>query len=623
MHQGHASHPPLLPLTLAALGVVYGDIGTSPLYAFREALHHASVIDAVTILGILSLILWALILTVTVKYLMFVLQADNQGEGGILALSALVSPNADQAVGYRRVLILLGLVGAALVYGDGMITPAISVLSAVEGLDLAFPGFSTYVQPITIAILIGLFAFQPRGTAKVGQIFGPITLVWFLLLAGLGIQAILIHPTVLAAVSPTHAATFLLRDPHVGFAVLGSVFLVMTGGEALYADLGHFGPKPIRIAWFAVVLPALLLNYFGQGAILLERGAEVEHPFFALCPEWALVPMVVMATAATIIASQALISGAFSLTVQAIRLGWLPRLQVAHTSADQAGQIYVPVVNWALLLACIALVLGFQTSSALASAYGIAVTMTMATTTVLFTTVAVERLGWPRPAAYAFGAFFFMIDLVFLSANLIKVADGGWVPLVIGAFLFALFLSWRRGRDELWNALRSRTVPLTDLLETLEHKPPARVEGTAVYLAADRLRAPGAFLANLRHNHVLHERVILLTVEVTDTPYGDDEHRTHLTWIRDGIWQFVVRHGFMQNPNVVALVDELQWEGEPLAVDVTWFLGQEQVHPGEHPITEAWSFVLFRWLNRHKWSAAQYFDLPAERVVELSTRVEV
>ncbi len=513
----HPAHGPesrgdLLTHGLAALGVVYGDIGTSPLYAVRECFKeaHGLGVSPDNVLGVLSLIFWALIIVISVKYLAYVTRADNDGEGGILALTALAHPVARGRV--KAIVLLVGLFGAALLYGDGIITPAISVLSAVEGLEVAAPTLQTYIVPVTIVILAVLFWFQRRGTAGVGAVFGPITLVWFGVISALGVWHIAMAPEVLWALNPWHAVTFLLINRWTGFTVLGAVFLVVTGGEALYADMGHFGRRPIVLTWFIVVLPALLLNYFGQGALLLHSPEAVSNPFYRMAPAWALYPLLVLATMAAIIASQAVISGAFSLSRQAAMLGYLPRMRIAHTSASEIGQVYVPGVNAALFVCTIALVMGFKSSSDLAAAYGIAVTITMVITTVLAFWVARHRWGWGLPAALGLTTLFLVVDLAFLGANIIKIRNGGWVPLVVATAVFIVMTTWKRGRQQLGARMRSRSVPLNDFFALMEREHPTRVPGTAIFMTSNPEGTPPALMQNFLHNHVVHEQVVLLTI---------------------------------------------------------------------------------------------------------------
>ncbi|HSN67924.1 MAG TPA: KUP/HAK/KT family potassium transporter, partial [Thermoanaerobaculia bacterium] len=501
----------LLTLSIASLGIVYGDIGTSPLYALEEcfAPEHGIAPVAANVLGILSLIFWALIIVISIKYIVFVMRADNQGEGGIVALMSLIDPRAGSR--RRKMLLAIGLFGAALLYGDGIITPAISVLSAVEGLEVATPAFEPYVVPITIAVIIGLFSVQKRGTAGIGAIFGPVTLLWFTTIAVLGARQVIAHPAVLGAVNPVHAARFFASNGTGGFFVLGAVFLVVTGGEALYADMGHFGPRPIRAAWFAVVLPSLLLNYFGQGALILSDPHAIDNPFYHLAPSWLVYPLVVLATMATVIASQALISGAFSLTSEAMQIGLTPRLSVEHTSERQIGQIYIPGVNWALMLACIGVVLGFRSATNLASAYGVAVTTTMVITTLLFYVVMRERWNWSLPVSATVAGAFLIVDSAFFTANIVKIDDGGWFPLLVGALIFTLMSTWRRGREILDARLKAESLPLELFLSSVASSPMTRVSGTAVFLHRNPEGTPTALLHSIKHYKVLHETVVLLT----------------------------------------------------------------------------------------------------------------
>ena len=560
----------LLTLSLAALGVVYGDIGTSPLYAIHECFeggHHLAVTPA-NILGVLSLILWSLVLVISFKYLVFVLRADNRGEGGIIALTALVTPVKASATGRRLILIALGLFGACLLYGDGMITPAISVLSAVEGLGVATPLFDPYIIPITVTILVFLFGFQRRGTGGVGAVFGPIVMVWFGALSVLGVAQIVRAPQVLAAINPWYGLDFFLRNGWLGFLVLGSVFLVVTGGETLYADMGHFGTRPIRLAWFALVMPALLLNYFGQGALLILHPAAVENPFYRMAPGWALYPMVLLSTVATVIASQAVISGAFSLTRQAIQLGYLPRLDIRHTSAREKGQIYLPEINWALAAACIGLVFGFRSSGNLAAAYGVAVTTTMGITTLLFFVVATRNWHWPLPLALPLCGAFLVVDLSFFSANIFKVVNGGWFPLLVAGLIFTLMTTWKRGRGLLAQRLRATAVPVTSLLKNLEVFSPIRVPGTAVFMNGNPEGTPPAVLHNIKHNKIIHEKLFILSVITEEAPYVPVEERVTVVRLGEGIYRLDVHYGFMEDPDIPAALSRVKLD------DWTFDLGQ-------------------------------------------------
>jgi KUP system potassium uptake protein len=616
----------LATLSLTALGIVYGDIGTSPLYAVRESLmpEHGLAVSPANVLGVLSLIFWSLLLVISVKYLGFILRADNRGEGGILALASLATPMGIRQPGGRPLLLALGLFGTALLYGDGAITPAISVLSAVEGLEVATPLFRPYILPITIAILVLLFAHQRHGTGRVGRVFGPITLLWFLTLAVLGVSQILRQPDVLAAASPHHAVRFLAESGWRGFVVLGSVFLVVTGGEALYADLGHFGRRPTRVAWFVVVLPALLLNYFGQGALLIRDPAAVVNPFYRMAPSWALYPVVAIATAATVIASQALISGAYSLTMHAVQLGYIPRVTIEHTSARERGQIYVPAVNWLLMAACIGLVIGFGSSSRLAAAYGVAVTTTMAITTLLFYVVARKRWRWRAPVALAVTGFFLTFDLAFLGANLLKIPHGGWFPLVAGCLIFGLMTTWRRGRHVLLETVGGGLMPIDDFLRSLALSSPHRVRGTAIFLYGNPDATPPALLHNLKHNQVLHERVVLLAVETEEVPHVDPDERVSLEHLGQGFHRVIMRFGFMEEPDVPAGLGALRPRGlEFKPLETTYFLSRETLLRARASRMAAWRRNLFAVMARNARTASSFFQLPPNRVVELGAQIEL
>ncbi len=618
----------LTALTLGALGVVYGDIGTSPLYALRECFtgSHAIAATRDNILGVLSLIFWALILIVSVKYLAYVLRATNKGEGGILALMALAFPDRSDAGGGKRraALLATGVFGAALLYGDGMITPAISVLSAVEGLHVATPMFDHYVIPLTVIIILGLFAVQYHGTGKVGIVFGPVMVVWFVVLAALGINSIVRAPEVFAAVNPWLGAQFLIANGWTGFVVLGAVFLVVTGGEALYADVGHFGPKPIRIAWFLFVLPALFLNYLGQGALLLHDPKAVENPFYLLAPKWATLPLVVLATGATVIASQALISGAFSLTMQAVQLGYLPRMEIRHTSRAARGQIYLPHLNWFLMFACIGLVLGFKSSSNLAAAYGIAVTLTMLITTALFYVAARRIWKWPVWMAALPCSLFVVVELAFFGANFLKVLHGGWFPLVIGVLLFSAMTTWKTGRRLVREKLQTASLPLDMFLTDIATSSPRRVKGTAVFMAGNPNGTPIALLHNLKHNKVLHERNLLLTIVTDDVPQVDAVQRIEVSELTCGFQRIVGHYGFMEEPNVPQLLANVQVDGQPINLNnTTFFLSRETIIPTNGPGMAKWRENFFALMSRNAQSATQFFDLPANRVVELGMQVEI
>jgi KUP system potassium uptake protein len=613
-------------LTLGALGVVYGDIGTSPLYALKECFHGAHGIAPTheNVLGVLSLIFYALTFIISIKYLIFVMRADNKGEGGILALMALVSQQPAARRRSRAMLITLGLFGAALLYGDGMITPAISVLGAVEGLGIATDVFEPIVVPTTIAILLGLFLIQRHGTHRVGTFFGPIMVLWFLTIGALGAYWVAQNPHVLASLNPAHGVQFLASNGWHGFIVLGSVFLVVTGGEALYADMGHFGRQPIRVAWFALVLPALFMNYLGQGAMLLDHPELAESPFYHMAPRWGLYPMVILATSAAVIASQALISGAFSLTRQAIQLGYSPRLDIEHTSETTAGQIYIPQVNTALMLATVGLVLGFRSSSALAAAYGIAVTSTMVITTLLAYLVARDSWGVSRVVAGSLAGFFLAIDLAFFGANLTKIAYGGWFPLVVGGLIYTVMSTWKTGRTVLASRINERIYPLERFMQDIAWQPPLRVPGTAVFMTSLDTGTPPTLLHNLEHNQVLHERVILLTVVTSDTPYVDPGERVHVEMLQQGFYRMILRYGFAEQPDVPAALRESQKNGLPIRFNrTTFFLGIETLLPTERPGMALWRERLFIFTARNAVRATSFFRIPPERVVEIGIQVEL
>jgi len=613
-------------MSLGALGIVYGDIGTSPLYSLRECFHgvHGVPPTHANVLGVLSLVFWALIVVVTLKYHVYVLRMDNRGEGGILALMGLVHKESGKQTGFRRLIVPLGLFGAALLYGDGIITPAISVLSAVEGLEVVTPAFTKFVVPITIVILIGLFLFQKHGTGRSGSVFGPVMLLWFGTLAVLGISGILRDPSVLAAVNPAHAIHFFARNGFHGFLVLGAVFLVATGGEALYADMGHFGERPIQVDWFGFVGPSLILNYFGQGALLIHNPEATSNPFYRLAPGWALYPLLVLATAATVIASQAIISGAFSLTRQAIQLGYLPRMRIDHTSAREIGQIYVPGVNWALMFACIALVLGFGSSSRLASAYGVAVTTTMVITTILAYFAARHVLGWNIAAAVAVTAAFLFADLAFFGANMVKVVHGGWFPLAVALAVFTLMATWRRGRQILFDRIQEVGMSDGDFLKSIARHLPPRVSGTAVFMDRTIDEIPLPLLHNLKHNKVLHEKVVLLTIVTEEVPYVSDEEQAEVRELGAGLYRLVARYGFMETPEVPALLTNVEIPGVSFdPASTTFFLGRETLLATSRPGMAIWRERLFSWMVRNAEGAALYFRLPPNRVVELGAQIEL
>lgn len=617
----------LFLLSLSALGVVYGDIGTSPLYALRECflgLHRYPPTE-VNILGVLSLIFWALVLIVSVKYLVFVMRADNRGEGGILALLALLKPWRSRPGRHRKMLAALGLFGAALLYGDGVITPAISVLSAVEGLTVATPVLNAYVLPATITILVILFLLQKRGTARVGALFGPVMVTWFLVIALLGVRGIVLEPHVITAITPVHAVRFFQSNGWAGFQVLGGVFLVVTGSEALYADMGHFGRVPIRYAWFCLVFPALLLNYFGQGALLLSNPAELTQPFYHLAPRWALYPLVVLSTMATVIASQAMISGVFSLTRQAVQLGLSPRMRIIQTSSEEIGQIYIPSVNWALMAAVMGLVLGFRTSSGLAAAYGVAVTTTMVVTSLLAFFVMRERWRWHPGTALLATFLFLLVDLSFFGANILKIGEGGWFPLAAGGTVFIALSTWRRGREILAERLQGGVGSLDAFLSGLTVSPPLRVKGTAVFMTGGHTGTPPMLPHHLTHNQVLHEQVVLLTVINEEIPRVPAAERVEVVQLTQGFARVILHYGYMQSPNVPVALRECEPFG--LRVDMertTFYLGRETLIPTREIKGMAlWREKLFALMSRNSLQATAFFNIPPERVVELGQQVEI
>ena len=623
MHDSNKSS--LAALTLGAFGVVYGDIGTSVLYALKEVFgsgHVAFTPD--NVYGILSIFFWTLTVIVSMKYVSLVLRADNNGEGGLVAMLALASQAVKDKPVLRGRLLLIGIFGTCLFYGDGVITPAISVLSAVEGLEVVSPRFKQFVIPLTLAILFALFWVQRRGTAGIGRFFGPITLVWFLTLAALGVSHIASHPEILAALSPHHALRFIFAQPGTTFVILGAVVLCVTGAEALYADLGHFGKKPIRIAWFSVVMPALTLNYFGQGALLLSRPEAVKNPFYLMAPDWALIPLVLLATLATVIASQALITGAFSVTKQAIQLGYLPRLQIRHTSVRETGQIYIPAVNWGLFVAIVLAVVLFRSSTSLAAAYGLAVTLDMLITTVL--TFYVIRYAWGYPLALCVAAtgFFFVVDVAFFSSNLLKFMDGGWFPLAIGAAIFALMTTWNTGRAILHEKLRSGSGDLEDFMASVFVAPPARVGGTAVFLVADAGTVPNALLHNLKHNKVLHEENLFVTVRPHEVPFVPAEERIELTDLGKDCWRVVLNYGFKNDPNVPEALRGLMEYGIELdPMTTSYFLSREIVVPTLGGGMWPWREKLFAQMHHNASGAADFLRLPSNAVVELGSKVEI
>jgi KUP system potassium uptake protein len=612
---------------VAALGIVYGDIGTSPLYALRECFigKHGVAPSPENVLGILSLIFWSLVIIVALKYHVYVLRLDNRGEGGILALLGLVRGKRRRRGRLTSLLVALGVFGAALLYGDGIITPAISVLSAVEGLEVATKIFEPYVVPITVAVLIGLFLLQRRGTRGIGSIFGPVMILWFSTIAVLGVMSILREPSVLSAVNPAHAFSFFARNGGRGFLVLGAVFLVATGGEALYADLGHFGERPIQIDWFSLVGVALVANYFGQGALVLRDPDAVSNPFYRLGPPWALYPLIALATAATIIASQAVISGAFSLTQQAVRQGFLPRMEVRHTSATEIGQIYIPLVNWVLAVLTIAIVIGFQRSSNLAAAYGMAVTATMVITTILAGVASRTRLGWSLPVAAAVTAGFLVFDLAFFAANLVKIVHGGWFPLAVAAVAFTIMTTWQRGRELLKVRLRGPLVTVEEFRKEAAASQHVSVPGTAVYLSIIPELIPGALRHNFDHNRVLHECVVLLTIVTEEVPYVSAEERVEFQPIDERFHRILLHYGYMEEPDVPKALKGLSAPG--FVCDpgkVSYFLGKESVIPaGNRPGMALWREKLFAVLTRNAFSAMRAFGLPPEQSIEIRGQIEI
>ena len=613
-------------MAIATLGVVYGDIGTSPLYAIRECFsgEHALAPVRDNIYGVLSLIFWALIVVISIKYLVFIARADNRGEGGILALMALARPSRESSGWRNALLVAVGLFGAALLYGDGAITPAISVLSAVEGLEVATPALAGFLLPLTVFILVGLFLIQRQGTARVGRLFGPVTLVWFLVLAILGIASIAAEPHILLAINPVYGIELFIQHGTAGFYVLGAVFLVVTGGEALYADMGHFGLRPIRFTWFTLVLPALLLNYFGQGALLLRDPTAADNPFYRLVPTWGLYPMVALATGATIIASQAVISGCFSLTRQAIQLGYCPRLEIRHTSDESIGQIYIAPVNWALMLTTIGVVVGFQSSSALAAAYGVAVSTTMVLTTFLFALVTRQMWGWERWKIGTLLALLLPIDFAFFAANAVKLESGAWFPIILALAVFVCMSTWKRGRQLLGKRLYDRLLPVEMFLRDVQKNPPPRVPGSAVFMTGSASGVPPALLHNFKHNRVLHERVAFLTILTEEIPYVSRQQRLELEPLGHGFFRMIAHYGFMEAPNVHHILARAKEDGLALDVGTTsFFLGRETLLATRQPGMARWRKYLFALMSRNAQQATSFYRIPPNRVVELGAQVEL
>ncbi len=620
-----ASKSSLAALTLGAIGVVYGDIGTSVLYAMKEVFGSGHVpFTPDNVYGILSIFFWTLTVIVSIKYVVLVLRADNHGEGGLVAMLALASQSVKDRPELRRVLLIIGIFGTCLFYGDGVITPAISVLSAVEGLEVISPAFKRYVIPITLVILFGLFAVQKRGTAGIGRFFGPITVVWFAVLALLGVSHIVDHPEILWAISPHYALGFMWNNPGTTFIILGAVVLCVTGAEALYADLGHFGKKPVRLAWFSVVMPALVINYFGQGALLLANPAAVKNPFYMMAPDWALLPLVGLATMATVIASQALISGAFSVTKQVIQLGYLPRLQIEHTSVKDTGQIYMPFVNWGLFVAIVLAVVMFKSSSNLAAAYGIAVCTDMLITTIL--TFYVIRHGWKYPLWLCIVAtgFFFIVDFAFWASNLLKLFDGGWFPLAIGGAVFTLMMTWKDGRRLLNDKLRADALDLPSFLEAVFVSPPARVEGTAVFLTSEMGTVPNALLHNLKHNKVLHTSNLFVTVKNHEVPWIGLDKRLQIDSLGHDCWQVVIHYGFKNDPDVPKALEQIKGRGCDLdAMSTSYFLSRDTVVPTLGEGMAPWREKLFAQMHHNASAAADFLNLPNNSVVELGSKIEI
>ena len=621
----HRSPGALAALTLAAIGVVYGDIGTSPLYALKEVFAHGRVpLTPENVVGILSLVFWTLTVIVSLKYVVLILRADNNGEGGLIAMLALASQAVKHRPALRARLLLLGIFGTAIFFGDGVITPAISVLSAVEGLEVAAPGLHRWVVPVTLVVLTLLFAAQRFGTAVVGRMFGPVTLSWFAVLALLGVVHIARHPQVLAALLPQHALAFVVAHPGTAFVALGAIVLCVTGAEALYADLGHFGRRPIRLAWFAVVMPALLLNYFGQGAMLLQHPENVRNPFYEMAPPWALFPLIALATLATVIASQALITAAFSVSKQAVQLGYLPRLRLLHTSVRDTGQIYVPFVNWSLYACVVFAVVVFGSSSALASAYGIAVTIDMTITTVM--TFFVIRWAWRLPLWLCLAAtgFFFAVDITFFAANAVKVLEGGWFPLVIGGAVFTLMVTWKKGRRLMRARLREEAIGLDEFLSSIFLHPPLRVQGTAVFLGSEKGYTPFALLHNLKHNKVLHEQNLFVNVEHHEQPWVGFDRRCEVEPLGHDCWQVTLHFGFKNDPDVPEALKLLAGRGVLLdPMDTSYFLSRDTVVPTLRGGMSLWREKLFASMHRNAAGAADFLHLPTNRIVELGTKLEI
>ena len=622
----HGARQPMGMLMLGAIGVVFGDIGTSPLYTMREVFggHHGLVLSHDNVLGLLSVVFWSLVIVVTLKYVTLIMRADNRGEGGILALTALVSGGLAREGRLRWWLVGLGIFGAAMFFGDAMITPAVSVLGAVEGIEVMTPALNRFVVPLALVILVALFAIQKRGTGSVGALFGPICALWFLVLAVLGAAQLYANPEVLWALSPTWAIGFVVANPLVTFLSLGAVVLAVTWTEALYADMGHFGASPIRRAWLLFVMPALVLNYFGQGALLLADPKAIQNPFYLLAPQWALLPLVILATAAAVIASQAVISGAYSIARAAVQMGYCPRIAIRHTSEKTMGQIYVPFINWTLLVAVALLVVGFRSSSALAGAYGIAVTMSMLIDSLLIYFVMRRLWGWPRWIALAIATPLALIDAAFLASNTLKIPDGGWFPLLIGGIVFTMLTTWKRGRKVLFDRLSEDALPLEQFIQSIELAPPVRVEGTAVFLTSTPDRVPHALLHNLKHNKVLHERVVFLTVVTREIPYVPPDERLEIRTLGADFYRLLAYYGFKEEPDVPELLEEAGRRGFPFEMmETSFFVSRETLVASVRPGMAMWRERLFSSMSKNAVKASDFFHVPANRVVELGTQVEL
>jgi KUP system potassium uptake protein len=629
-HHGHNEQSPqkLALLALTAMGVVFGDIGTSPLYALRECFagEHGYTISPENVYGILSLFFWSLSIIISIKYVLFIMRADNRGEGGILALEALARRASAKLPfkGLGTVLTLMGIFGATLLYGDGIITPAISVLSALEGITVAAPGLSPYVVPSTCAVLLGLFLVQRFGTAKIGIVFGPITLLWFVILGVLGVAQIAQAPSILSAINPMYAVRFFAENGWKGFLVLGTVFLCVTGGEAMYADMGHFGRSPIKYGWFFIVWPSLILNYFGQGALILRDPSAISSPFYNMAPAWALYPLIALATAATVIASQALISGVFSLTKQAIQLGFSPRMEIIHTSKNEIGQIYVPAVNWALLIGAVVLVIAFQSSSGLAHAYGIAVSLTMLITTFLAVAVARYVWKWSVLSISLLCIPLLIVDVAFFAANAVKIFHGGYIPLVLAAACHFLMVTWIRGRQLLGEELAARAVSLRTFMEEMEAKPPMRVPGTAVFMTGAKDGVPFSLVNNLKHNKILHERVVFITFVTREIPYVDAMDRVTIEELKNGMWRVSVKIGFMDDADVQAIIHQACAKGLWINIsETTFFLGREVVLATHKRGMALWREKLFAFMGKNAQSPAAFFNIPPNQVIEIGMQVEI